>query len=375
MASYIRRVSGEQERQGHEVLFIDVASAENPVAVNEQTVLVKDEQDLFHACAKHHLDILHVHSVLSSRACPVPLIRTVHGHQPYCPSGGRFLKRQGQPCNRRYSLAGCALGHLKDHCGSVRPANILAEFRGTWAEMRTLRSIPTITVSRFLKEQMVRSGYAEERIHVLHLPAPDVKTYSPPPSEGIPRFVFLGRLTPEKGVSWLLRALKETTVPVHLDIAGEGFEEPELRRLAAQLNVQDRVTFHGWIDGERVHSLLREARALVFPSVWHEPGGTVAFEAMVNGRAVVMSRVGGMPEVISEEVNGLLVEPNDVAALARAIDRLAADWTGAKRFGDAGRKTASADYTLEAHVEKLIGFYAQYSTICASTTSACSSRS
>ena len=357
IASYVRRISQEQVRLGHEVVYFDRLSSHIAGRENEHTFSVKDDADLFLSCAEQKLDILHLHSTISSNVCPVPAIRTLHTHQPYCPSGGRFLKRQAQPCDRRYSLLGCTLGHLIDHCGSVRPTKMLKEFRSTWNEMETLCSIPTITVSHFLKEQMVRSGYAEELIHVLHLPAPKVKAYSPPPATGIPRFIFLGRLAPQKGVSWLLRALKETTAPIHLDIAGEGQEEPELRHLAAQLGIEDRVTFHGWIDAERVNSLLREARALVFPSVWHEPGGTVAFEAMVNGRAVIMSRVGGMPEVISEEVNGLLTEPNNVAALAYALERLATDWELAQRLGNEGRKIVAAQHTLESYIERLMKLY------------------
>ena len=357
IASYVRRISQEQVRLGHDAVYFDRLSSHAAGKENEPVITVKDDAELFCACAEQKLDILHLHSAISRSDCPVPAIRTLHTHQPYCPSGGRFLKRHAKPCHRRYSLMGCTLGHLRDHCGSVRPARMLAEFRSTWNERETLCSIPTIAVSYFLKEQMVRSGYAEELIHVLHLPAPEVKASVPPPATGVPRFVFLGRLTPEKGAGWLLKALKEMTVPVHLDIAGEGHQEPELRRLAVRLGIENRVTFHGWIDGERVNCLLREARALVFPSVWHEPGGTVALEAMVNGRAVIMSRVGGMPEVICPEVNGLLVEPNDVFALARAMERLAADGELARRLGAEGRKIAAAQHTLESYVERLMKLY------------------
>jgi glycosyltransferase involved in cell wall biosynthesis len=73
---------------------------------------------------------------------------------------------------------------------------------------------------------------------------------------------------------------------------------------------------------------------------------------------VIMSRVGGMPEVISEDVNGLLVEPNDVHALAKAIERLATDWSLADRLGRMGRQIAPASYSLESHVETLMELYA-----------------
>ena len=359
VASYIRRISQEQRRLGHEIFYFDLVSSQHlSEDANDPPEAVADEAALFRRAAEERLDILHVHMGLSENARPsVPTIRTVHGHQPYCPSGSRFLKRQGTPCNRNYSAAGCAWGHLVDRCGSVRPAQFAADFRNTENEMRTLRDIPAVTVSHFLKQQMVRAGYREDMIHVLHLPAPEVKATALRPHDGTPRFVFLGRITPLKGVAWLLRAVKKVPVPINLDIAGEGHEEPEMRRLTAQLGLDDRVTFHGWMNPDQVNTLLSQSRALVFPSVWHEPGGTAAFEAMVNRRAVIMSRVGGMPEVISEGVNGLLVEPNDVAGLAHAMECLAEDWQLATRLGEAGRQMALDAFSLQSHVEALTKLY------------------
>ena len=359
IASYIRRISGEQRRLGHEVVFFDLIRFRDEARGAEDIpAFVEDAAGLFRQAADQGLDILHTHMVLPGRVRPsVPTIRTLHGHQPYCPSGSRFLPRQGKPCDRNYSVLGCTWGHLMDHCGSVRPANLIADFRATRTERETLHAIPTVTVSRLLKQQMVRAGYREELIHVLHLPAPDVKATMPPPQGGVPRFVFLGRITPPKGVAWLLQAVREVRAPIHLDIAGEGYAEPEMRRLAARLGLEDRVTFHGWVSGERINALLAQSRALVFPSIWHEPGGTVAFEAMVNGRGVIMSQVGGMPEVITEGVNGMLVEPNDVDGLARALECLAQDWPLAQRLGEAGRRAAPESFSLRGHVEALMDLY------------------
>lgn len=361
VASYIGRVSQEQKRLGHEVVYFDRLPSHVAGREDEPTISVTDDAEMFRTCAKRKLDILHVHSTISSTACPVPLIRTLHTHQPYCPNGGRFLKRLGQPCNRSYNAIGCACNHLVNHCGSIRPMPMIAGFRATRNEMRTLHTVPTITVSHFLKEQMVRSGYAEDNIHVLHLPAPDVKVTAPPPRGGIPHFVFLGRLTPQKGVDWLLRATKEVTVPIHVDIAGEGYDERKLRCLAAQLGLEDRVTFHGWVSGDKMNSLITQARALVFPSIWHEPAGFVSLDASVNGRAVIASQVGGIPEYVSQDINGVLVEPNNVANLMWAMECLASDWPLANRLGEAGRQIASASFSLKSHVEALMKLYELHS--------------
>jgi glycosyltransferase involved in cell wall biosynthesis len=216
-----------------------------------------------------------------------------------------------------------------------------------------------ITVSHFLRDQMVRSGYAAEMIQVLHLMPPDMAELPPLPQGDQPHFVFLGRISPAKGVAWLLRALQQVSVPIHVDIAGEGDQELAMRELCKDLQLDDRVTFHGWVDRQQVEALIRQARAIVFPSIWHEPGGTIAFEAMVQSRPVIMSRVGGMPEVVLDEVNGLLADPNDIAGLAACIERLAIDGALAQSMGEAGRKMATEQYALSIHIEKLMNSYRQ----------------
>jgi glycosyltransferase involved in cell wall biosynthesis len=359
IASYIRRVSAAQAALGHQVHFL---SRQPSVGANdfEQPIVVPTEIELYQQAQKLGLDILHLHRPVHTRPpAELPAIRTLHGHQPYCPSGSRYLNRWQKPCDRAYSLHGCLWGSLVDHCGSIRPHNLLHNFQETWHEMATLATIPVITVSHFLKDQMVRSGYAAEMIQVLHLMPPDMAELPPLPQGDQPHFVFLGRISPAKGVAWLLRALQQVSVPIHVDIAGEGDQELAMRELCKDLQLDDRVTFHGWVDRQQVEALIRQARAIVFPSIWHEPGGTIAFEAMVQSRPVIMSRVGGMPEVVLDEVNGLLADPNDIAGLAACIERLAIDGALAQSMGEAGRKMATEQYALSIHIEKLMNSYRQ----------------
>jgi glycosyltransferase involved in cell wall biosynthesis len=357
IASYIRRVSGGLRGRGCEAVYFDLASGR--METPEKIEYVADEVDLAHRAREMDVDVLHLHCAVREMPTGVPVVRTVHTHSPYCPSQGRFLKRSGSPCDRNYSLLGCLWGHAVDRCGSVRPAALGRNFATVRAERRALATIPTIVVSDFLKQQMVRAGYPTERIEVIPLPAPEAKPYVQSPRDGPVRFVFLGRMIPHKGVDWLLRAATRVRADMRIELAGTGNQEPEYRALAKKLGLDGRVQFHGWLEGQSVEDLLRGARALVFPSLWHEPAGLVAFEAMTHGRAVIGSRVGGMAEMIAEGVNGLLVEPGDVDGLAGAIDRLAGDWELARRLGEAGRRIAAERYTMDAHLDRLTGLYGQ----------------
>jgi glycosyltransferase involved in cell wall biosynthesis len=355
IASYLRRVSGGLRGRGCELVYFDLASER--MATPEAIEYVANENELGRRAREMGIDVLHLHCAVHEVPSGTPVVRTVHTHSPYCPSQGRFLKRSGSPCDRNYSLLGCLWGHAVDRCGSLRPAALGRNFATARAERRTLATIPTIVVSQFLKRQMVRAGYAADGIEVIPLPAPEARAYAEPPREGPPRFVFLGRMIPHKGVDWLLRATTRVRHDVRIELAGTGNQETEYRALAKRLGLDGRVRFHGWLEGGAVEELLRGARGLVFPSIWHEPAGLVAFEAITHGRAVIGSRVGGMAEMIDEGVNGLLVAPGNVTALAAAIDRLAGDRELARRMGEAGRRIAADRFTTDAHLDRLMSVY------------------
>jgi glycosyltransferase involved in cell wall biosynthesis len=362
IASYIRRISTAQRALGHELLFFDRHPQRHQSP--EPIEYTADDYDLMRRARDHKVDVLHLHCAVETTDPAIPTVRTVHTHAPYCPSQGRYLKKPGTPCNRNYSLLGCLWGHAVNRCGSVRPAALRRNFRTVHTEMRTLPQIRTIVVSDFLKQQMIRAGYPADRIDVLYLPAPTAALAAdppPPPRNEKPRFVFLGRMIPHNGVDWLLRAATQVQSDVHIDLAGTGNQEGDYRALASELGLTGpagRVTFHGWLTPDTVQSLLHTSRALIFPSIWHEPGGTVAFEAMANARPVIMSRVGGMPEVVTDGQTGLIVPPGDVPALAQAIDRLATDYDLACRLGQAGRQRTIDHHSLDSHVHHLLALYA-----------------
>lgn len=357
LASYIRRVAAAQRKQGHEVFFF--SKKPSVTCSTEEEIIVPNNAELFRVAKKHGIDILHTHRALE---LPPPqdlaVIRTVHGHAPYCPSGSRFLAASGVPCDRSYNPVGCLISRFTDRCGSMRPQKIEQGFRETHNELTTLQNIPIIAVSEFIKSQLLQAGYPPENLHVLHLFAPIIQeTPSLPQESENPRFVFLGRICEEKGIRWLLNAVSSVPEPIHLDVAGDGYLLAEMKVLAEKLKINDRVVFHGWVTPLEVNRLIADSRALIFPSIWHEPGGTVAFEAMGAARAVIMSRVGGMPEVIIDHEDGLLIEPNDVQQLAHAMSCLATNLVLATKIGKTGYYKVQESFTQEQHMQKLYNLY------------------
>lgn len=359
-ASYIRRVSSAQKKQGHQIYYFSQYPSHGN-APEETSITVETATELFAKAKELDVTILNLHqSVSHVNSGKLPLIRTLHEHSPYCPSGSKFLQRWQRPCDRHYSFHGCLWGQVVDRCSSLRPEKIYQNFQHTFQEANTLPKLTVITVSHFLQQQMVTSGYPPEKVHALPLFAPDSgKQMIALPKTGIPHFVFLGRFSPSKGLEWLLKSLKNISVPVHLDIAGEGFQESVLKALVKKLGLTDRVTFHGWVSTDQAHDLIRSARGLIFPSVWHEPAGLVALEAMRHARPVIASRVGGIPEMVSHYENGLLVTPADIKELSSSIEILATDWPLAKRLGEQGQVCIAKKFTLQKHLDSLMALYQQ----------------
>ena len=358
IATYIRQLGAVQRAAGHTVLYFSQTASSQKLSDLEQPILVPVEATLFTQAQALGVDVLHLHTFVDT---PPPdnlkVIRTLHVHHPYCPSGGKFLGRWNRPCSRPYSIPGCLWGHLVDHCGSIRPQNLYQNFRHTWDDQKILPQIPVVTVSQFLKDEMTRSGYPENSIQVLPLFAQEKSDYMPPPQDGIPRFVFLGRIVPQKGLDWLLQSLQKVSGPVCLDVAGEGYLEPELRRLSKKLGIDDRVLFHGWVKPDKVRALIESARAVIFPSIWPEPAGFVALEAATYGRAVIGAKVGAIPEYANQLQNALLVEPGNSSALALAITRLGEDWSLATQLGENGRAKIRQCFSPDDHLKRLMQIY------------------
>lgn len=359
IAKYLQRVSRAQREAGHCITFFDTLPTYTEYNIPEERPVVVSAQDLVRQAGERGLDVLHLHTAVDPlpRADNLRMVRSVHEHRPYCPSGGRYLRRQQTPCNRVYSIAGCLGGHYLDRCGPRHPGRMLAGFKATRADRRTLPGLTVIAISDYVRTQMIRNGYDGSRIHVVRNPAPSPRPFQDPPRDAIPRFLFLGRLVPNKGLGWLLQSMVEVSCPIALDVAGDGPWRAETEAYAAQLGLRDSVTFHGWIEDDAIDALAANARAVVFPPIWHEPAGLACMDGSARGRAVIASESGGLPEYAINGENALVVPINDTNALARALTRLAEDWSFAQQLGRTGHAMAAGPFSLAQHLQHLEQIY------------------
>jgi glycosyltransferase involved in cell wall biosynthesis len=258
---------------------------------------------------------------------------------------------------------------------SGRYAGTLDEFQrvGGGARVRFLRATRNRALrgarhvfcpSAYLRDVAHGWGLDPDRVSVLPNPAPDVP-HMPPREElraelGIDgrTLVFAGRLGPQKALDVALTAL--AGVPgVSLAVAGDGPERAALERQAAELGLSSRVRFFGSVSREAVLRLFHAANASLLPSRWENLPHTVV-ESLAVGCPVIASAVGGVPEVVEDGHNGLLVPPGDSVALAAAIARFFSDAELSSRLAAAARSSVDglseqAVFTaIEAELERAV---------------------
>jgi glycosyltransferase involved in cell wall biosynthesis len=310
--------------------------------------------------------LLHLHGseLLEEVRSECPVLYTLHNHNPYCPSGNKYLSASGVSCDRKMSYFGCTWGHLVDACGSRRPENIVKNLQRSRWELETLKKlkIPVIANSDYVREQLIKHGLPPDQTVTLRCGISIPKSITKPLTlerHQNQRILFAGRITPSKGLEWLLRALTFANHRIQLDIAGEGWDRPRMERLAQQLGVSDRVTWHGWCAPDKLDLLYEQCFAVIFPSLWQEPAGLITLEAYAHHRPIIASAVGGIPEHVCPGETGILVKANDIKQLAIAISELAQNYLKTRSMGEKGNALYIKDFTIELHIQRLQEIYAQ----------------
>lgn len=178
------------------------------------------------------------------------------------------------------------------------------------------------------------------------------------------RILFVGRLVERKGVEYLVRAVEQLrrTRPAVLTVVGEGQWETKIRDAVRQCRGEEWVTFAGRVPAAELRALYAGTDVFVLPAVVDSKGdteglGVVLLEAMRFGRPVVASAVGGIPDIVEDGRTGWLVPAGDVAELAGALDRVAADPEAARRVAAAGRSMALDRFSWSSILARLSACY------------------
>jgi glycosyltransferase involved in cell wall biosynthesis len=193
----------------------------------------------------------------------------------------------------------------------------------------------------------------------------DCERFRPQPhSNGTGEFVvgIVKTLEPNYGIEYLIRGFsvfsKRTTQArkLRLIIAGDGSLRDSLQRLARDLNIDGQTTFLGFVRHERVPEILGRFSVFVAPSVL-ESFGVAVVEASASGLPVVVSRIGGLPEVVQDRVTGILIPPRDPTAIADALEELLKDEQLRSRLGTNGRNFVLENYEWTENASRMERIY------------------
>jgi len=207
--------------------------------------------------------------------------------------------------------------------------------------------------SRFVKEKLVENGWDRQKIDVLphfqRLPStvPEIKPDGP--------ILYFGRLSAEKGVADLIRAI-QSLPRLRLQIAGEGPQREELQVLVRRLNLQN-IEFVGHISGEALQQSIAGSCFTVLPSHAYETLGKSILESFAWGRPVVASDLGSRRELIEEGITGVLYRGGDVAQLSAAISFLHERPEIVRRMGATAREYIRTNHAPETHLHALTLLY------------------
>jgi len=307
--------------------------------------------DLSMAAAAGSADLVHSHTWYANLAghlaallYGVPHVATVHSLEPLRPWKAEQLG------------GGYEVSSWCERTSLESAAAIIAVSNGMRSDV--LNTYPAIPAGRV---RVIRNGIDTAEY------APDPRTdvlerYGVDPAR--PSVIFVGRITRQKGVPVLLHAAAGLDPAAQLVLCAGQPDTPELAAEVEGLVADLRAARSGviWIPEmlpkHAVIQLLSHATVFACPSLY-EPLGIVNLEAMACGTAVVGSAVGGIPEVVSDGETGLLVPPDDPAALAVALNTLVGDAERAAAMGRLGRERAVAEFGWKAVAAQTAALYAE----------------
>jgi len=310
--------------------------------------------------AKERPDVVHCHNLMplmspsvyeACKSADVPVVQTLHNYRLLCPAA--TLYRSGQACDNCLRglcsavMRGC---YRNSHLQTAAVAVMLGTHRrlGTWE-----CSVDAyVALSQFAHDRFLAGGLPAGKVHV----KPNFLSDNPMPRESPGDYgLFVGRLSPEKGVLEMLQVwLQLAHIPLVVVGGGPLFEQ------AARLVCRSGCThikLLGQLNGSDTRAQMQHARFLVFPSRWYEPFGMALIEAAACGVPALAANIGGVPELVGDGQTGLLFDPDNPDELAEKANWAWAHPVEMSAMGSAARQRYRERYTPEKNYELLMNIY------------------
>lgn len=327
------------------------------VTVARQTLWSnRSAEDLTELVSRFRPDIVHAHNTFpllspsvywAASRLNVPVVQTLHNFRLMC-LNALFL-REGKVCEDCLGAPPWRGVARACYRGSRPASGVLAGMLTLHRGLGSYRNKVAryIALNEFCREKFIAGGLPAQRLAVK--PNFVASPTLPDNKRGRSGLLFVGRLSPEKGVSTLAQAIAKLPL-AGLRVAGEGPQRSELQGLAG-------VSMLGSLPKQGVMDEMSRALALVVPSIWYETFGMVAIEAFATGTPVIASRIGALAELVRDGETGLLFEPGDAKDLTRKLRWAMANPESMRAMGHRARALYEANFTPEVNYGQLIAVY------------------
>ena len=308
------------------------SSLANPLMRKSLEATIADFQpDVLHA----HYIVRISHSAFAQVAPQTPRVITFHGYQYECPKGGLYRKRRAAICEDK-----------------PLPCRVFRDLMTS--ELGSVDRI--VAISHFIEARLAEAGHPKEKIRYVPNGVPNLKSRERTPASANRNFLYVGRITANKGLEELISAFRQLdAADAKLIIVGDGEHRPAAEATAGG---DPRIEFTGWQTPDQVAEHYKQARAVVVPSLWHEVMNTVICEAQSWSRPVVATRVGGNSDLIQEDQSGFICETGDIDALRNRMQQLWNDDALTDRLGDGGFAHVE-QYSMQRHTDGLMRIYTE----------------
>jgi glycosyltransferase involved in cell wall biosynthesis len=301
-------------------------------------------------------DVIHVHNTFplispsfywAAAKAKVPVVQTLHNFRLFCPQA--VFLREGKVCEDclgKVPWRGVVHGCYRDSkAQSAVLAGMVTAHRaiGTWRNKVTRY----IALNEFCRQKFIQGGLPAERILV----KPNFVDFAAQPEVSRNGFLFVGRLSVEKGIETLALAMKQVS-HIELRVAGTGPESPLLDNIGA-------LQMLGALSADEVRAQMNQSTALVLPSIWYENFPRVLVEALACSLPVIASRIGALAELIEDGVTGLLFEPGNATDLAAKINWAQQNPHKMREMGRNARNVYEAKYTANQNYHQLMAIYGE----------------
>ncbi len=300
-------------------------------------------------------DVIHVHNTFplispavywTAAHCRIPVVQTLHNFRLLC-AQAMFI--------RNYRLCEDCLGRIpwrgivrRCYHGSFNQSLVLATMLVLHRFLGTYRNKVSryIALNEFCRQKFIEGGLPANRITVKPNFVVSAKREEYDYRSG---FLFVGRLSPEKGIATLVQAAQMASA-AKITVIGEG---PCHQKLINHSNID----LKGFLERDAVRSAMRRAACLILPSICYETFGLVVMEAFANNLPVITSRLGALSDLVKDGQTGLLFEPGNAKDLAQKLGWVLDHPEALHRMGEAARAEYESKYTPEISYKQLISIY------------------